>query len=201
MLVNGNKSENLYKRIGSYFHRSLSEKEQCINCRLWCSLSSLQLLDGTVRRRCWKSEISCTSKIITQGVLGLRFVGHTFWTVTQHNIQIEKPRFIGKEIKINCKYYKTGKYHMQYKSWENYTMFDYLSDVSFVLLSFLLLWWNLPDPPPQKKRKNCLAENGFFSLQFYHCGKVKTGTQVIVTSYFSQEQRETKTIVCLVSLY
>lgn len=40
---------------------------------------------------------------------------------------------------------------MQYKSWENYTMFDYLSDVSFVLLSFLSLWWN---PPDQKKKKN-----------------------------------------------
>lgn len=77
---------------------------------------------------------------------------------------------------------------MQYKSWENYTMFDYLSDVSFVLLSFLSLWWN----PPDKKKKNSFTENGLFSLQFHHCGKVETRTQVIVTPYFSQEQRETK---------
>lgn len=58
---------------------------------------------------------------------------------------------------------------MQYKPWENYTIFDYLSDVSFVLLSFLLLWWNPPEPPPPKK--NSLAEIGLFSLQFYHVGK------------------------------
>lgn len=42
------------------------------------------------------------------------------------------------------------------------------------------------------EKKNSLAENGLISLQFHHCGKVETRTQVIVPSDFSQEQRETK---------